>query len=143
MKKYFLFFISFLPLVFFSLTFADSTKAIEVEANIDSHCDSHKGEIVVPNGKIAFNFTDHIYSSWLPCSGPEFPDRIGYSIQKFKGYEYGRAQYDDIYSVSFYKNQEKVESGGPLDKLTLTAGTYHVWVGGGKSTWVTIKYDLK
>ena len=96
MKKYLLFqtkIFIFLSCLSFIIPVAASAKQVTVSAYLDSKCDHHRGEIVVPQGFIATDFSAQIDSSWLPCAGPEPPSYIRYHICLFQGYEYGRAQY--------------------------------------------------
>ena len=133
----------FLSCLLFIIPVAASAKQVTVSAYLDSDCDHHRGEIVVPQGFIATDFSAQIDSSWLPCAGPEPPSHIGYRICLFRGYEYGRAQYAEAsHSYTLYKNRDWNESPAHLDKLVLPPGTYHVLVGGGKITNVEIKYNL-
>ena len=147
MKEYLLFqtkIFIFLSCLSFIIPVAASAKQVKLSAYIGSNCDHHRGEIVVPQGFIATDFSAQIDSSWLPCAGPEPPSYIRYHICLFEGYEYGRAQYAaDSYCYTLYKNREWKESPVPLDKLVLPPGTYHVLLGGGKNTNVEMKYDLR
>jgi len=53
-----------------------------IRASIDENCQSKIAALVVPPGQNAQDFRFQIYSTWMPCQGPEFPDSIGFVIKR-------------------------------------------------------------
>jgi len=53
-----------------------------IRASVDENCQSNTATLVVPPGQNALGFRFQIYSTWMPCQGPEFPDSIGFVIRR-------------------------------------------------------------
>jgi Mg-chelatase subunit ChlD len=51
-----------------------------VSAWSDTECVPHETLFTIPSGCIATDISTSINTSWLPCSGPGHPDRVGYTL---------------------------------------------------------------
>jgi hypothetical protein len=60
----------------------DPGTQLVIRASIDENCQSKAATLVVPAGQRAQGFQFQIYSTWMPCQGPEFPDSIGFVIKR-------------------------------------------------------------
>jgi hypothetical protein len=51
-----------------------------VQAWSDSDCIAHETLFTIPSGCMAVDLSAAVNPSWLPCSGPGHPDRVGYTL---------------------------------------------------------------
>lgn len=112
-----------------------SVKAQQVvRASISTSCVSQPATIAVPSGKIASGFVLKTLVSGNNCySGASFANK-GFVIKSSNGAV--------VYSYNRDANGKVQESGGALATLKLSAGTYTVWVDGGKGAQLILSYRI-
>ncbi len=110
-----------------------------VKASIDGRkgtCVPRPGFLTVPAGKRAVGFRVVQLGSGYNCHSGLKLGYQGFSIKRGKGQQ-------SVYN--FYRNErgKSNETGGPLARLALPAGSYVVYVDGGYNAVVVLQYDLK
>ena len=134
MKKFFG--LMFLAVLALSLSWVGFSWAQNVAtAQITNSCVPQNGTLVVPAGKTASGFRVEGLGNGYKCRGAGSPDSRGWGIKTASG--------SRVYSWSRFKSKKPYESGGPLSSLRLAAGTYYVYVDGGKGALVKIAYTLR
>jgi len=108
--------------------------ASNVTASINGDCVLNTGTISVPAGKTASNFKLKSLSEGTKCKIGGKPDTKGWGIKSGANLVYGWSQ---------FKGGSPQESGGPLANVTLSPGTYYVYVDGGSGAQVSVQYDLR
>lgn len=115
-----------------------------VEFGTDEACRQSVGEIVVPQGMVATDFTwAPPGMTWIPCAGPAPADSGWVCIYVPSGTAgtarfRGRAVY---YFEQFHKG--KIVEPVALKALTLAPGTYRAFSGGQRRIVFDIRYHLK
>lgn len=117
----------------FLWTNESEAKTIKVSATITSRCAPKNATIVIPKGKKANGFRIGRLDNGHKCKIGGKPDSKGWGIkQGFK----------TLYYWSRFKNKKPHEKGGPLNKLQLGPGRYHIFVNGGRGAIAQVQYNL-
>lgn len=120
--------------------FIGSAQADSIKASIDNDCYPNPGNLVVPAGQTASNFALMDLSAGVDCYTGQAIDDKGWFIA------IGDADGERVYEYSYYVDQygqgEKDEPYGPLSSISLSQGTYVIYVDGGKGAYVQADYDL-
>ena len=131
MKKLYILFAAFL-LIFCT---ASSAWCETVVAQITNQCSPKNGVIVVPAGKTASGFVLEGLGNGVKCRGAGAPDLKGWGIKS--------TDQRKVYHWSRFKSNKPSETGGPLNMLRLPAGTYTVFVDGGKGALVKVLFNIQ
>jgi hypothetical protein len=129
-KLYYLF--AVIPLVFIM---ASSAWCETVTAQITNQCSPKNGVIVVPAGKTASGFVLEGLGNGVKCRGGGASDHKGWGIKTTNERR--------VYRWSQFKSNKPSETGGPLNTLRLPAGTYTVFVDGGKGAMVKVRFNIQ
>jgi len=115
-------------------------QAISIRAAIENECIPSPDTIIVPAGKTATNFALEDISAGVNCyTGMTIKDK-GWAI--YAGDSSGTKVYQYEYYVNQYGDGKSEEPYGPLGALSLSSGSYMVYVDGGKGAYVHADYDL-
>ena len=118
-------------LVFLCLSLKAQQK---VNASINPSCVSQPANLSVPSGKIASDFVLNTLVAGNNCySGVAFSTK-GFVIKTSNG--------NVVYRYIEDKNGKITERGGKLSTLKLGAGSYIVWVDGGKGAQMVLSYRI-
>lgn len=102
-------------------------------ARINNKCSPQSGTIVVPKGKKAVGFRLQQLQNGIKCRVGGKPDGKGWGIMSR-----GRK----IYYWHQWRNKKPSEIGGPLNKLELKPGRYHVFVDGGRGAVARVSFGF-
>jgi hypothetical protein len=119
---------------------AGAGQAESINAAVDSNCIPSPGTLIVPAGQTATNFALQDLQSGVNCyNGMAIEDK-GWMIAI--GDANGERVYQYSYRVNQYGDGQKNEPYGPLSALSLSQGSYVVYVEGGKGAYLLANYDL-
>ena len=114
--------------------FPATSLADSVTATIDGNCALKSVTITVPAGKTASGFSVATLEAGTKCKVGGVPDSKGWGISLNGAKKYYWSQ---------FKSNAPTETGGPLSNVTLSAGTYTVFVDGGAGARAVINYTIK
>ena len=122
-------------LVIFIVFLGFSLKAQhKVNASINSSCVSQPANLSVPSGKVASAFVMNTLVAGNNCySGAAFTNK-GFVIKAANG--------NIVYRYTRDGNGKVQESGAKLSTLKLGAGSYTVWVDGGRGARLVLSYRI-
>ncbi len=124
----------FLSIVLISLLFSGHALAAKVHATVDGKCQLHPATITVPAGKTATGFKLVSLTNGKSCVTGGTPDNKGWGITK---------NGQKVYYWNKFKRNAPTVKGGPLSSLSLSPGTYKVFVDGGSGARAAVQYTLK